>query len=289
MKWPEARDLQLFLEVSKTENLSRAAERAGITQPALSLAMKRLEEVIGSQLLLRSKSGVKLTKSGSMLAKEARNLLEEWERIASRAAQDEEGLKGRYVLGMHPSVALYTLPYFVAELMNKYQGLEFKFVHDLSRRVVEEIISFKIDIGIVVNPVSHPDLVIKELIRDEVGFWRAKRVTPMTDIEQGNCVLISDPDLLQSQELLGKANKKHPFFKRSLTSSNLEVVKSLTLSGAGIGIIPGRVVGAEKNLEMLKTLPTFQDRICLVYRSDMQRAHGSRALIDFISNAIKKS
>ncbi|GAB4417790.1 MAG: LysR family transcriptional regulator [Bacteriovoracaceae bacterium] len=289
MKWPEARDLQLFLEVSRTENLSRAAERAGITQPALSLAMKRLEDIVGNQLLLRSKSGVKLTKAGILLAKEARTLLEDWEKIVGRVAHDEEGLKGRYIIGLHSSVALYTLHHFVPSLLEKWPGLEFKFVHDLSRRIVEEVISFKIDMAIVVNPIAHPDLVIKELIKDEVGFWKARKTTPMNDVEGDDSVLICDPDLLQAQELLGKANKKSSLFKRTLTSSNLEVIKSLTLCGSGVGIIPGRVVGQEKNLELIKNLPTFQDRICLVYRIDMQRAHGSRSLIDVISNAIKKS
>jgi len=290
VKLPEARDLELFLEVSKTENLSRAAERAGMTQPALSLAMKRLEDVVGNQLLLRSKSGVKLTKAGIMLAQEARTLLEDWERITSKVAHDEESLKGRYVLGMHPSVALYTLPHFIPKLLKDNSGLEIKLVHDLSRKISEEVISFRVDIGLVVNPIMHPDLVVKELIKDEVGYWRSKKLTATNDINSDQCVLICDPDLLQSQELMGKLSKKGQVFKRIMTSSSLEVIKSLTLSGAGVGIIPGRVVGAQdKNLEMLKQLPTFSDRICVIYRSDLQRAHGSRRLLDALVHGIHEA
>jgi DNA-binding transcriptional LysR family regulator len=99
---PNSADLSFFLEVSNTGTMSRAAERLGVTQPALSQSMKRLEIVFDKQLLLRGKGGVTLTKAGEKLAGGARC---------------------------------------------RYSGLEFK---------------------LVINPVSHPDLVTRELFKDEV-------------------------------------------------------------------------------------------------------------------------
>src|SRR5690606_30327455 len=112
-------------------------------------------------------------------------------------------------------------------LLAKHKDLEFKLVHDLSRRVTEEVVSFKLDVGIVVNPFPHPDLVIKELFKDEVVFCRAKKKTPINDLESDDCVLIMEPDLVQTQDLISRAGRKKVLFRRTVTSSNLEVIKKL--------------------------------------------------------------
>ena len=78
---PSADELKYFLEVAHTLNLSRAAERLGITQPALTLAMHRLEETLGQRILIRSKSGVKLSRAGEKLVAQTRLLVHEWEKI----------------------------------------------------------------------------------------------------------------------------------------------------------------------------------------------------------------
>ena len=281
---PNSNDLYFFLEVAATENMSRAAERLGISQPALSQAMKRLEHNFEQELLVRGKNGVQLTKAGEKLTQKARKLLEDWEHLKESSKREEESLVGRYSLGIHTSVALYTLKKFLPQLLKSYSGLNFKLEHDLSRKITEDVISFKLDFGLVVNPVGHPDLVIKELFKDEVCFFKAKKSSGLNDLDSEDKVLIAEPDLNQTQQLLAKT-KKQIQFTRYLTSSSLEVIKDLVLSGAGIGIIPTRVVGNEiKKLEKLDSLPKFTDRICLVYRADLQKSQAAR----FLSREIQK-
>jgi LysR family transcriptional regulator, cell division regulator len=288
---PNASDLQFFLEVAKTQNMSRASERIGITQPALSQAIKRLEHSFGQDLLLRSKGGVTLTKSGEKLAYKARELLDAWEKLRDDAVKDGSEIRGRYSIGCHPSVALYTLGNYVPQLLQKFPDLDLKFQHDLSRKITEDVISFKLDIGIVVNPVAHPDLVIKELYKDEVTFWRSKKLNPNIELENDKKVLVYDPDLLQSQDLLAKLSKRKIEFQRSLTSTSLEVIRKLVVSGAGIGILPGRVVGsAMTKLELVDPKwPKYQDRICLIFRVDTQKSLAAKALIHFIFDSLLES
>lgn len=281
---PNANDLTFFIEVANTGNLSRAAERLGVSQPALSQAMKRLEESFENQLLLRSKSGVVLTKAGEKLNVEARALLEYWQNLKEESLKDEEQVRGIYRIGLHASVGLYTLPFFVPQILRQFPSLELRFQHDLSRKITESIISFKLDFGIVVNPTSHPDLIIKELFKDEVGFFCAKNIA-----EENKQILITEPDLIQTQELLGKVKSKGQTFKRTITSSNLEVIKSMVVSGAGVGILPTRVVGsAEKKVDKLEGFPQFKDRICLVFRHDLQKSKAARSLGAMIFDNLKK-
>jgi DNA-binding transcriptional LysR family regulator len=95
---PSPTDLHYFSEVAQTGNLSRAADRIGVTQPAVSLAINRLENSLGVILLMRTKNGVKLTRAGQKFAVEARALESEWERIRNEAKRDNTVASGRYTL-----------------------------------------------------------------------------------------------------------------------------------------------------------------------------------------------
>lgn len=285
---PSSAELHYFVEVASTQNISRAAERLGISQPSLSLAIKRLEDNLGVELLIRSKSGVNLTRAGSRFAERARTMIHEWDQIQQEAMNDESELTGRYVIGCHESVALYSLPQLLPGLLVDFPNLEFKLIHGLSRQVTDAIINFKADFGIVVNPVEHPDLVIKLLAKDEVTLWSRGGHTPVQNPKNGTGVLISDPDLIQSQHISKQLRAKGFKFARTVTTSSLEVTTALTASGAGIGIIPGRVATRDpsQNLVQVYGAPKFPDRICLVYRADAQKSAASKMLAKKIAQCL---
>ena len=277
---PSFNDITYFLEVANTQNISRAAERLGIAQPSLSSAIKRVEDSIGVPLFVRNRNGVKLTKGGIELLNKSRTLLSSWEQLKFDINSKHNSVNGHFILGCHPSVALFTLSHFFPKLTNKYKELDIQLEHGLSRKITEKIISFEFDFGIVVNPISHPDLVITELCKDEVSFWKTKNKN-----FNNSDVLICDPELLQSQKLLSELNKKKILYKRTIHSNNLEVVAELTKSGVGVGLLPKRVATKNKghNLELLNPdLPKFKDRICLVYRADFQKTAAAKEIIKVI-------
>ncbi len=280
---PTSSEITYFVEVAQTLNISRAAERLGVSQPTLSLAIKRLEDSFGLPLLLRTKSGVKLTPAGAKFQKHSLELLREWERLRDSAVKDESELRGTYTVGCHPSVALYALPAFLPDLLSENPGLEIRLVHDLSRRITEDVISFKIDFGIVVNPWKHPDLVIRQLCKDEVTLWSSPNSkSPEADLEK---MLLCDPDLLQTQAILRQLSKKKSKFGRMLTSPNLEVIGELVSTGMGVGILPGRVA-RRFNLKPFPIGVNFFDLHCLVFRADAQKSKASRAIAKFIETHV---
>lgn len=276
---PTATDLEYFLEITKMKNLSRAADRLGITQPSLSLSLQRLEHVVGTQLCIRSKTGIRLTQAGRNLGDKIQIFLDEWSKLKSSVKDEAFAVQGRFSLGVHPSVAIYSLKYFLPELFKSHPGIEVQLIHDLSRKITEQIISARIDLGIVINPVRHPDLVIRQMFTDTVGLWRSK------DLSAANKdVLIYDPDLRQSQTILEKLNRKGTAFRRHIHSSNLEVINSLLRAGTGYAILPARVAkesgGGTDTLVCEPQWPTFSDRICLVYRLDTPKTAGFKTLLE---------
>ncbi|MES2856406.1 MAG: LysR family transcriptional regulator [Bdellovibrionota bacterium] len=281
---PQPNDLTYFLEVASTLNISRAAERLGISQPTLSLSVQRLEHQIGASLLLRQKSGVRLTKAGARIALQGRELIEQWEKLKGDALKDESEVRGRLNVGCHASVALFSVENFVTPLFKNYPDLMIDFHHDLSRKITERVISFEIDMGIVVNPVPHPDLRLIHLADDDVTLWRG----PGAICED---VLICDPELAQTQDLLGKlkTGKKSFKYRRVVHSRNLEVIARLTAAGAGIGVLPGRVAARESS--KLKAIgggaPIFHDKIMLAYRADAMKGAAGRVVAKAIVESFK--
>jgi len=277
---PSPSDLKYFLEVYHVKNISRAAERLGITQPSLSLSLKRLEALLTVKLFARSKSGVEPTREGDILAKDVESLLVEWGRIGDKAKDANQSVKGSVRIGCHASVAMYAVKPWIKKLTTKYAELDVFFEHDLSRKILEQVVSFKLDIGLVINPVSHPDLVIKRLTYDEVTLRKAsaKKVDEST--------LIYDPALIQVHSLLGSLKKKNIIFKRHLTSSNLEFVEHLTALGVGVGVLPSRVCKAK--MEAFEpSLKPFKDELCLVYRADLPKTKSFEVVIEEIRESFK--
>lgn len=272
-------DLRYFMEVADTENLSRAAERIGISQPSLSLAIRRIEETLGTDILIRSKKGVNLTKSGLMLLKNSKSLLQHWNSVKNEALDSMNEVTGNISLGCHPSVGLYTLEKFIPKLLLEFPSLEFSLKHDLSRNITEQVISLKIDIALVINPVRHPDLVIKKLIEDTVTLWTSG---------VNEDVLICDPELLQTQTLLKKLRKKGINFTRVITSSSLDNITTLCASGAGVGIIPSRVAKklGQKRITQFKGAPIFKDELCLAYIVENKKVRAIQEVVKEITTRI---
>jgi DNA-binding transcriptional LysR family regulator len=282
-------DLTYFIELTSTLNFSRAAERIGISQPSLSTAIKRLEEAVGTSLFIRKKSGITLTQAGKRLLSHAKQLLQLWDTVKSASLASHYEVQGSVSLGCHPSVGIYTLPKFLPALLKKYPKLEVKLQHDISRKITEGVINLSIDVGIVVNPVKHPDLIIQKLYDDKTLFWQAKTLkNKQQQWKDGQIVILCDPVLAQPQWLLKQLHKKGIKHYRMISSSNLEVIAELTAQGAGIGILPTSIAYATGtlNLQPLTDMPSYNDEISLIYRHENREIMAVQTMVQAIKHAI---
>ena len=250
----------------------------GITQPALSHCLKRIEQETKLALFIRTKKGLFLTDAGRRLSDRAEELIQKWDDVLLAAQNEVQKVAGLIRFGCHSAVAQYTLPLFLAEFLKQYPELTLQLSHGLSRHMSEDVISQKLDAAFVVNPVPHLDLIIKEISRDRVTIWKSK-----------NCinrdVLIVEPSLLQTQDLQRKLQKKNIHFSRIIESSSLEVIAQLVINGVGCGILPERVVKAfgDHQIQSLKDAPEFHDRMCLVYKSEFRKSRRGQALIETVA------
>jgi DNA-binding transcriptional LysR family regulator len=270
---PTETELAHFLEVYRTKHFTRASIKLGIAQPSLTQSILKLEEKTGVQLFYRTKQGCIPTPSADILYDKATSLQELWKGVAGSMSEKKDSLSGTFRVGCHQSVGAYTLPRFFKTIAKNAPSIEIKLHHDWSRKITEKIINYELDLGFVVNPTRHRDLVLIKLGTDRVAFWRAKGMN-------SGKIIFTDANSGQIQSMLGK----------KFAANSLELVRTLTLSGAGIGILPERVAKAENNaLEMVDTaLPTIQDEIYLVYRADTLKSAAGRALIEAAKHSIQK-
>lgn len=251
-------DLKYFIELSKRGNLSRAAESLGVQQPTLSLAVRRLEEGFGQTLLLRDKRGVRLTEEGKSLLDFASEILSLYEKSRIFLSKGDTQLSGVLRIGCHPSVARYALPSTLKELLHRHPKIKAELVHDISRRIQSLLLEQKLDCALVMNSAPHPDLIQIPILDDWMGVYGSPSNTNLD-------VLILDPDLHQSQEILRKLDRGR--FRRLVESSNLEVIARMVHEGCGYGILPQRVASllTQPKLSPIAQSPKVKDQLFLCY------------------------
>ena len=263
-------DLKNFLEAAPCTTLREGANRLGISQPALSESIKRLEQDVGAVLFYRTKTGVSLTPRGREVLEHARRVQTH---LGEIEAHPSEASSLAVTVGCHAVVAAYTLPVILPRVPAHYR-IEIR--HGLSREIQDQIQRGHIDLGLVINPVPNPDLVIIKLATDRVGVWSNgdKKIR-----EQ----LICDTNLFQTQTILRKW-KRRP--ESLMTTSSLELVARLTEAGLGYGVIPERVVKLiAPSLKMVSDSPEVRDEIALVYRPEFGKVVPERALLDIFRKA----
>ena len=276
-------DLKYFLELSQTLHLTRAAERLAVTQPTLSHSLKRLENEIGCELFLRSKKGLSLTSAGQKLKNSASELMYRWDEVKNAALGEVESEQGVIKLGCHSAVAQYVLKEFLPSFLKSFPQIQVQLTHGLSRYMTEQVVSSGLDVAFAVNPAEHPDLIIKEICQDEVCLWRAQGCL-------NDDVLFVDSNLLQSQNIVSKLQKKGLSFKRVIESNSLEVISNMVANRGGCGIVPSRVVKQYEHykLEKVKDSPVFQDRICMVYKGEFRKLKRGEVFIKAVKDGFDK-
>lgn len=274
-----ATEIEYFVEVYQTRHVSKAAIRLGVTQPTLTLSLQKLEEKLGTRLFHRTKQGVVPTEQGTLFYRKSHALLDCWTDVYRGIQQSTSEIQGRFKIGCHQSVGAYTLPKFLDQISKQAPSIEIELVHDLSRKITEGVVSYNLDLGFVVNPVRHPDLVLRKLGEDRVLFWKSRSAVQVPK------KIFADVNLIQMQDILRRTHSKELNGWSLISTSSLELIRTLTLRGQGIGILPERVAKAD-GADLVpydSSLPTYEDKLFLAYRKDVLSSRAGRELIRLAS------
>lgn len=171
LKGVELTPLRYFVAIARAGHMTRAAETLGVTQPALSAALKKLEEEVGAPLLHRTGRGVALTEAGAVFLEHAQDAVGRAE-AGTRAVRELLGLqRGSIRIGGGATATSYLLPRVVSAVRRAHPGLRF-FVREAgSNAVAAAVLSGELDLGIVTLPITHAgagELVETALVDDDL-------------------------------------------------------------------------------------------------------------------------
>ena len=298
-RWYTAVDLnhlRYFQTIAQCGSMTAAARVLRVSQPTLTVAMKNLEERLGTTLLLRNRSGVSLTSTGTELLQHASEVFALIERAEQRILGLETDEVGHFVIGCHESLGAYFLPKFMIEFFAAAPRVEIALWNGSSSAVSDAVLGRQVHFGLIVNPIPHPELVLVELFKDAVDLFvatasaapeEAKPTPPEpapNNLAGAHALLKAGPlvyagRIQQCQDLIHRLSADGLMPARSLSCGDLELVKSLALAGLGVALLPRRVAayGQPGRLRRLHpSLPFIPDTIYLIYRADI---HRTRALL----------
>lgn len=279
--------VRVFAAVAEHRGVTAAARALGLSQPAVTAAIHKLETELETTLLVRTSRGVTLTATGQAMLEHARR----FERAAIEARREIGGLedepRGRFTIGCHESLGAYFLPPLFARFFTQHPAIDLVLSNANSREVERAVIERRIDFGVVVNPERHPESVVTQLFVDRVAIVAHKALLRG---DEGAHALIAEhalvhvPALRQTQFILGALDQAGVTPKRIVPCVSLELVKSLVLDRVGLGILPLRVARYHTPKDTVRVvsreLAGFDDRIALVRRADLHVTAASRLVLD---------
>ncbi len=160
------KQLRAFLAVAHTLNFAHASERLNLSQPALSLTIKGLEEALGGALLQRSTRKVTLTQEGELFLPMARQLLADWDNVEEAMRQSFTLQRGKISVAAMPSFAANVLPEALKAFRDRYAGVNVT-VHDvINEQVIEMVREGRVEMGIAFEPSPTHNLLFTPLAVD---------------------------------------------------------------------------------------------------------------------------
>lgn len=196
--------LEYVIALDTYKHFVNAAEHCYVTQPTLTIQVKKLEDEIGIVLFDRKKHPLETTKSGEKFLLKAKQIIREFNALKKMVSNEKEDLTGVYKIGVIPTIAPYLIPLFVGEFANKHPQTILEFEELKSEEIIDQIKKGSIDIGILVTPLNEPNIV------ETIMYYEPFRFYGSNDHPLLSQKLIS-PDQLKSQKDLWLLNKGNCF------------------------------------------------------------------------------
>lgn len=243
------KQLRYFEALARHKHFARAASTLSITQPALSLQIKDLEQELGVPLFERGPREVRLTAFGAEFGAGVRKILGSVEDLAELVQSRKTQSIGHLRLGIIPTIAPYLLPTVIRNLTEKYSGAEVHVRETQTSRLIEDLTQNRIDAAIVALPVNLPHL-------SEIPLFSEEFVLVRTEAEQD--LPVPGPELLREMRLL-LLEEGHCFrdqalsfcgapavlARETLDASSLSTLVQMVGAGIGITLIPAMAVPVE--------------------------------------------
>jgi LysR family transcriptional regulator, hydrogen peroxide-inducible genes activator len=294
------RELQYLVAVADTAHFGRAADACNVSQPTLSMQLKKLEGSLGVVLVERTNKRVALTEAGKRITAQARQVLAETELIKNIADALQAPLAGPLHLGIIPTLAPYMVPWAIPAIQSAFPEIAMVVHEEMTDELLNRLSTNTLDVALLALPVDHPQFETNALF-DEPFLFACHRSSPLAKAKSISVGKIPIDDLLlltdghcfrdQALEVCSIGGGRHTT-ATDFTATSLETLKQLVGAGSGCTLLPRMAtVSVESGGSVvLKSLTkSASRRIGLVWRASHPQAAHMSALAGVIRSAAPRS
>ena len=283
--------LQVFLTVAEEKSFSRAAQRLYRTQPAISIAVRKLEDWVGQPLFVRGSRTGQLTEAGLLLREYAERMLNLREEIR-KGVEDLQSLRqGQVSIGVNESSIHALLP-ALAVYRKKYPNIHVRIHRVFSRDVPTEILNYRLDFGVVSFRPADPNLVAVEFLKDELEFvvprnhrLAKRKSVSVKELGEESFVahIVESPYRIRVVQLFAR---HHVPLRMDVELPTIESIKRFVEMNMGVAIVPRMCVRMELERGTLVKLRIKQlhlpRHLFMLHRRDRALSHAARAFMKLL-------
>lgn len=249
MKSLTLKQLRYFEALARHGHFGRAAEACAISQPALSMQIRELEDSLGTALFERGARQVRLTGFGDDFAERARVILRSVDELGDLARASRDQLAGRLRIGVIPTIAPYLLPTIIGDLARTHGDLDIRVRETVTPKLLRELTEGRLDTAIVALPVSEPAFTETALFEEDFVFVRpgadaGKPVPSPEKLREMRLLLLEEGHCFRDQAL-SFCSLRSPLPRELLDGSSLSTLVQMVGAGIGVTLIPEMAVPVE--------------------------------------------
>jgi len=288
-------ELRFIVAVAQERNFRRAAEKAYISQPALSLAIQKLEEELGVKIFERDKSGINITSVGNAIVEQAQRVLEEASRIREIAIQGKNQLVGPLRIGIIHSVGPYLLPDLIPVLKKIAPNMPLEVEENITANLEALLRNGKLDVIIIALPFVDAGILNRPLYDEPFDVvvnsdhrWADRNSIKAQELAEEKVLLLDSGHCFSNQvaEACPDLDRKRNNIQHG---TSLETIRNMVASGLGITVLPASANSPRYRSPLLKIIPFTKPvpsrRIALAWRKSFARTQAIEVLATAIAQA----
>jgi len=287
--------LRTFQHVSKLKSFSRAAEKLGVTQPAISAQIRSLEKEVGARLFDRDGGKVTFTAAGRLFEPFAEHCLQCQSHIIVAVNELYRSARGEISVSASEATSLYVLPPVFAQYKKLYTRVSLNIVRAEHRRSLEAVLNREVDFAVVSMPVKDPRLAVQTIHRDDMVL----AVAPAHPLATRSTVKMDE--MLKFPLLLLKHGRQRTLLNGYLSGfdarpriamevDSSELLKRLIVADLGMGILPRANVEDDAKAGLLKIVKVegmkLHRELALIFRKDRTLTHAAQAFLEIATSGM---
>jgi len=284
--------LEYFCQLAVLGNFTRAASKIGIAQPALTIAIQKLEQEVGLKLINRAEKNALLTAEGEVLYKLATQLLSQAKQVELELEELKELERGTIRFGVSAMMGSYYFPQVLTAFKQKYPNIKIHLVDQGTAALEKMLLNGELDLALVRGDLENPQLRYTELINEEIVAGMvsthplaAKKTLLLAQFCQQPLVLFHEGYFLR--EVVSHHSKKnHLTLDIRMETNLIELQKSLVRNEVGITTCLSRILQDEPKMTSVPFEPKIEFKLSLAWKKNHYLSKASKAFMTYLSSTL---